>query len=81
VEVPPRAAAGALQGATPREAYFVKCDAGTMTDSDVFRGVVKLVMGLAPLKPAEFVILEIQQRAGQSADEDELPSEGSPQDR
>ena len=53
---------GAFQGRTPREAYFVKCDAQTTTVADISLGVVNVVVGFAPLKPAEFVILEIQQR-------------------
>ena len=57
---------GAFQGKTPREAYFVKCDRETTTPSDVNRGIVNIVVGFAPLKPAEFVIIKIQQMAGQS---------------
>lgn len=56
---------GAFQGATPRDAYFVKCDAETTTQDDINRGVVNIVVGFAPLKPAEFVIIRIQQMAGQ----------------
>lgn len=56
---------GAFQGKSPREAYFVKCDAETTTQNDVDRGIVNIVVGFAPLKPAEFVILKIQQIAGQ----------------
>jgi phage tail sheath protein FI len=56
---------GAFQGKTPREAYFVKCDSETTTQSDINRGVVNILVGFAPLKPAEFVILKIQQMAGQ----------------
>jgi uncharacterized protein len=56
---------GAFQGATPREAYLVKCDRETTTQNDIDRGVVNIVVGFAPLKPAEFVILKIQQLAGQ----------------
>ncbi|MBO0859247.1 MAG: phage tail sheath family protein [Chloracidobacterium sp.] len=58
---------GAFQGQTPREAYFVKCDKETTTQSDINRGVVNIVVGFAPLKPAEFVIIKIQQIAGQIA--------------
>jgi uncharacterized protein len=57
--------AGAFQGRTPLHAYFVKCDATTTTSSDVGKGVVNILIGFAPLKPAEFVILRIQQLAGQ----------------
>lgn len=58
---------GAFQGRSPREAYFVKCDRDTTTQDDVNRGIVNVVVGFAPLKPAEFVILKIQQIAGQLA--------------
>jgi uncharacterized protein len=56
---------GAFQGTTPREAYFVKCDAETTTQSDVDRGIVNVLVGFAPLKPAEFVVVRIQQMVGQ----------------
>ena len=56
---------GAFQGTTPRDAYFVKCDKETTTQSDINRGIVNIVVGFAPLKPAEFVIIKIQQIAGQ----------------
>jgi uncharacterized protein len=56
---------GAFQGKSPREAYFVKCDKETTTQNDVDRGIVNIVVGFAPLKPAEFVIVKIQQMAGQ----------------
>jgi phage tail sheath protein FI len=52
---------GAFQGASPREAYFVKCDAETTTRDDINRGIVNIVVGFAPLQPAEFVIITIQQ--------------------
>jgi phage tail sheath protein FI len=57
----------AFQGASPREAYFVKCDKDTTTQSDINRGIVNIRVGFAPLKPAEFVVVQIQQMAGQSA--------------
>jgi phage tail sheath protein FI len=57
---------GAFQGKTPREAYLVKCDAETTTPYDQQRGVVNIVVGFAPLKPAEFVVIRIQQLAGQT---------------
>ena len=50
---------------TPREAYFVKCDTDTTTQNDIDRGIVNIVVGFAPLKPAEFVVIQIQQMAGQ----------------
>lgn len=57
---------GAFQGATPREAFFVKCDSSTTTQADIDLGIVNIHVGFAPLKPAEFVIISIQQIAGQS---------------
>ena len=56
---------GAFQGQTPREAYLVKCDSETTTQNDIDRGIVNILVGFAPLKPAEFVIISIQQLAGQ----------------
>jgi uncharacterized protein len=56
---------GAFQGRSPREAYFVKCDKETTTQNDINLGVVNIVVGFAPLKPAEFVVIKIQQIAGQ----------------
>jgi phage tail sheath protein FI len=56
---------GAFQGKSPREAYFVKCDSETTTQDDINRGVVNILVGFAPLKPAEFVVIKIQQLAGQ----------------
>jgi hypothetical protein len=56
---------GAFQGQTPREAYFVKCDKETTTQTDINLGIVNILVGFAPLKPAEFVIIKIQQMAGQ----------------
>lgn len=55
---------GAFQGKTPQEAYFVKCDKDTTTQNDINLGIVNIVVGFAPLKPAEFVIITIQQIAG-----------------
>jgi len=58
--------AGAFQGKTADEAYFVRCALGdTMTQGDIDRGQVIIVVGFAPLKPAEFVILRLQQKVGQ----------------
>lgn len=56
---------GAFQGKTPQEAYFVKCDGETTTQNDINRGIVNILVGFAPLKPAEFVVVKIQQIAGQ----------------
>jgi phage tail sheath protein FI len=56
---------GAFQGTTPRAAYFVKCDAETTTQNHIDQGIVNILVGFAPLKPAEFVVIKIQQIAGQ----------------
>jgi phage tail sheath protein FI len=56
---------GAFQGQTPQDAYFVKCDGDTTTQADIDLGIVNILVGFAPLKPAEFVIIQIQQMAGQ----------------
>jgi hypothetical protein len=55
---------GAFQGATPKEAYFVKCDSETTTQDDINKGIVNILVGFAPLKPVEFVVLKISQIAG-----------------
>lgn len=55
---------GAFQGSTPDKAFFVKCDAETTTQNDRNLGIVNIEVGFAPLKPAEFVIIKIQQIAG-----------------
>ena len=57
---------GAFEGTTPKDAYFVKCDAETTTQDDVNLGIVNIVVGFAPLKPAEFVVIKLQQMAGQT---------------
>ncbi len=56
---------GAFQGATPQEAYFVRCDSTTTTQADIDLGIVNILVGFAPLKPAEFVVISLQQIAGQ----------------
>ncbi len=56
---------GAFKGSSPKEAYFVKCDKETTTQNDINLGVVNILVGFAPLKPAEFVVLRLQQMAGQ----------------
>jgi hypothetical protein len=58
---------GAFQGQSPQEAYFVKCDKETTTQNDINLGIVNIHVGFAPLKPAEFVVVQIQQLAGQIA--------------
>lgn len=59
--------AGALQGSTPDDAFFVKCDASTTTQQDIDNGVVNILVGFAPLKPAEFVVLKLSQKVNQTA--------------
>lgn len=54
---------GAFQGRSPREAWFVQCGPDTTTAADVQQGVVNIVVGFAPLKPAEFVVLGLRQFA------------------
>lgn len=56
---------GAFQGTSPRDAYFVKCDKESTTQADIDRGIVNIAVGFAPLKPAEFVVIRLQQIAGQ----------------
>lgn len=57
---------GAFQGTTPQQAYFVKCDAENNPQSSIDQGIVNVLVGFAPLYPAEFVVIQIQQMAGQS---------------
>ncbi len=54
---------GALMGTTPDEAFFVKCDRSTMTQDDIDNGRLIVLIGVAPVKPAEFVIFKIAQTA------------------
>jgi len=58
---------GALLGTTPTQAYFVKCDNENNTPADIANGVVNITVGFAPVHPAEFLVIQIQQLAGQSA--------------
>ena len=55
--------AGAFAGTTPRDAYFVRCDSGTMSQNDIDNGTLNVLIGIAAVKPAEFVLLRIQQMA------------------
>ncbi len=50
---------GAFPGTTPRDAYFVRCDSSTMTQADIDSGRLNVVIGVAPTRPAEFVIIRI----------------------
>jgi uncharacterized protein len=56
---------GAFQGTTPQQAYFVKCDSENNPQASIDQGVVNILVGFAPLYPAEFVVIQIQQMAGQ----------------
>jgi phage tail sheath protein FI len=56
---------GAFQGTSPQQAYFVKCDAENNPQSSIDMGIVNVLVGFAPLYPAEFVVIQIQQMAGQ----------------
>ena len=56
---------GAFQGTTPQQAYFVKCDSENNPQSSIDQGIVNILVGFAPLYPAEFVVIQIQQMAGQ----------------
>lgn len=58
---------GAFAGSTPGQAYRVVCDASTTTAEDMDNGVVNVLILFAPVKPAEFVVISIQQMAGQSS--------------
>ncbi|MGW8375347.1 phage tail sheath C-terminal domain-containing protein [Streptomyces sp. ODS28] len=52
---------GLFKGSTPQQAYLVKCDGENNPQNDIDRGIVNILVGFAPLKPAEFVIVHIQQ--------------------
>ena len=56
---------GAFAGGSADKAYFVHCDSTTTTPADIANGIVNIVVGIAPIKPAEFIILQIEQIAGQ----------------
>jgi hypothetical protein len=55
---------GAFQGTSPKDAFYVKCDKDTTTQDDRNKGIVNIEVGFAPLKPAEFVVIKVQQIAG-----------------
>jgi phage tail sheath protein FI len=57
---------GAFQGTTPSQAFQVKCDSSTTTQDDIDNGIVNILVAFAPLKPAEFVVIQIAQLAGQA---------------
>jgi len=58
---------GAFYGSAPRDAFFVRCDSTTTTQNDIDEGVVNILVGYAPIHPAEFVVITISQMAGQKA--------------
>jgi hypothetical protein len=58
---------GALLGDKPEQAYFVRCDRTTMTQNDLDNGRMICLVGVAPTKPAEFVIFRIGQWTGDAA--------------
>jgi phage tail sheath protein FI len=60
--------AGAFQGSTPKNAYFTKCGRETMTQADVESGAAVVLVGFAPLKPAEFVIMKLRIKAAVAPD-------------
>jgi phage tail sheath protein FI len=57
---------GAFQGSVPSATYFVKCDATTNPPSSVAQGVVTIQIGFAPVRPAEFIVIQIQQKTAHS---------------
>jgi len=58
---------GAFQGTDPKKAYLVKCDSETTTQEDIDKGIVNILVGFAPLKPAEFVMIQIAQLTNQDS--------------
>jgi hypothetical protein len=60
-------AQSAFQGTTPAQAYFVQCDSSTTSPQNILDGVVNVIVGFAPVYPAEFIVLQIQLMAGQSS--------------
>ena len=59
---------GAFQGTTASHAFFVTCDASTTTQDDIDNGLVNVTVGFAPVKPAEFVVMQIQLRTRANTD-------------
>ena len=57
---------GAFQGSNAANAYFVKCNKETTTQDDIEHGIVNIEIGFAPVKPSEFVVIKLQQIAGQT---------------
>ena len=65
---------GALEGVTQDEAFFVKCDRATMTQDDIDNGRLICYIGVAPTKPAEFVIFRITQKTREATAASVIPS-------
>jgi phage tail sheath protein FI len=57
---------GAFAGSSPQQAYFVKCDSENNTPATTALGILNITVGFAPLYPAEFVVIQIQQMMNQS---------------
>ena len=57
---------GALAGSRQSEAFFVKCGPATTPQADIDRGIINIMVGFAPIKPSEFVIIPVQQIVGQN---------------
>ena len=64
---------GAFKGQSAAETYFVQCDAQNNPLSGVDQGIVNIAIGFAPVRPAEFIIIQIQQIAGQTGGSDQPP--------
>ncbi|MCX5001183.1 phage tail sheath subtilisin-like domain-containing protein [Streptomyces sp. NBC_00638] len=58
---------GSFQGSSAAQAFFVKCDGETTTQADIEAGVVNVLVGFAPLRPAEFIVVKISQKAGMAS--------------
>jgi len=58
---------GALEGITPEEAFQVQCGRGTMSPDDIASGRLIVVVGFAPVRPAEFVIIRVFQKTREAA--------------
>lgn len=58
---------GALMGDSKQQAYFVRCDSSTMTADDILNGRLICLIGMAPVRPAEFVVLRFSQKTIEAA--------------
>ena len=66
---------GAFAGSTPEDSFFVKCDSETTTSTDQENGIVNILVGFAPLRPAEFIIIKLSQKLASAENEAEAPPE------